>query len=103
MVPFVIDTYGRRGAKAHEWLEKEWKDAASNDKELNNELVSRSREVISLAHARGIGRTLERCINRCIHPENYHQACTRGDGVFAAKVYRRTNQVESGVLIISLK
>ena len=85
MVPFVIDTYGRWGDKAHQWLEKECRDAAGNDNKLYNELVSRSREVISLAHARGLGRTLERCINsRCIHPENYHQACTRGDGVFAA-------------------
>ena len=77
LIPFVVDTYGRWGDKAKEWLEKACKKAAGTDKELYNKLISRYRETISLAHARGIGRTMERCTRNCIHPNDYVKTCTR--------------------------
>lgn len=84
MIPFVIDTYGRWGNKAKEWLEKECRHVAGTDDGFYNSLISRYRETISLAHARGIGRTLERCIQNCIHPDDYPKTCSRGEGAIPA-------------------
>ena len=84
MIPFVIDSYGKWGNKAKEWLERECRYVTGKDEGFYNFLISRYRETISLAHARGIGRTLERCIRNCIHPDDYPKACSRGAGAVSA-------------------
>ena len=68
MVPFVVDSYGKWGPCAKEWLESACKRAAGEDKKLYNQLITRSRETISVAHARGVGRVIERCVESCFSP-----------------------------------
>jgi len=80
VVPFVIDAYGKWGESAKSWVDSSCKRAAGNDTKLYNTLVSRARETISLAHARGVGIVLDRCIQRCIDPDDYAVACARGGG-----------------------
>jgi hypothetical protein len=80
VVPFVIDAYGKWGTQAKKWIEDKCRRAASTDDVLYNRLINSARETISLAHARGVGHVIERCVEHCIHSDDYVTACQRGTG-----------------------
>jgi hypothetical protein len=75
MIPFTIDSYGKWGEMAKEYVEGVCSRIAGDDKRLHNKLISQTRETISVAHARGLGRTLARCVEECVHEADYHMAC----------------------------
>lgn len=84
MVPFVVDSYGKWGERAKTWLEDLCKKAARGDVKLYNRLITRSRETIAVAHARGIGRVIHKCVEKCFCADSYLNASARGGGAFAA-------------------
>ena len=77
VVPFVVDAYGKWGEQGKKWLEEMCTRAANENVHVYNRLISSARETISLAHARGVGHTICRCVEHCFNPEDYSRACLR--------------------------
>jgi hypothetical protein len=71
VVPFVIDAYGKWGEAAKELVEGMCRKVAGGDHALYNRLISSARETISLAHAKGVGYAIGRCVKACVSSDDY--------------------------------
>ncbi len=78
LVAFAVDAYGKWGEDAKSFLENLCKSASMGDTAHYNSLITKAREVISVAHARGVGNALFRCVDNCMSERAYNASCARG-------------------------
>jgi hypothetical protein len=78
LVAFAIDAYGKWGQDAKNFLENLCESTAMGDTEFYNRLINKARERVSVAHARGVGNALFRCVDNCMSERAYNASCARG-------------------------
>ena len=67
----VIDAYGKWSEEAKGLVEGMCRKVAGGDHALYNRLISSARETISLAHAKGVGYAIGRCVKGCVSEDDY--------------------------------
>ena len=78
LVAFAIDAYGKWGNDAKTFIENLCECASMGDTALYNTLINKARELICVAHARGVGNALFRCVDNCMSERAYNASCARG-------------------------
>ena len=67
LLPCTIDTHGRWGAQFAQYLGDYCQRAAGNDTKLYNFLITRARNTVSVALAKGVGELVRDALKRCVN------------------------------------
>jgi Reverse transcriptase (RNA-dependent DNA polymerase) len=82
-VPFVVDAYGKWGARGKALIEYLCRKASGGVESVYNSRLGRAWDGISVAHAKGVGDVLSECTLRCFSDEDFVDICTRSNTINA--------------------